>query len=364
MSTQKAYNYSSSLTHFYANLPAKPYCADDLANGLSIRPIKTAITRSHIQPNDPHNLKWLVFDVDLGAESAHRWADKDTAEPNLVVQNPANLNCHYLYNLSTPVWTQGTGKAAPAAYLSAIRSSMTDQLGADSRYSGLICKNPLHSAWRTSELHSRTHSLHYLAKYLDLSASSSIERARARAEQRFNNESVNGRNDSLFTSLRYFAYERAAQYFDLISVLGRDKTYIMWSNAVNSEAARINSEFDSALSLNELRSTAKSVCGWVWSNYRSSDKVSRGKMGFGETRHDFNFTVDKLSDDERRRRQSLSAELTHKHRKQNTELKIKQAIERLMASGDKLTNTSIAKQAGINRQTMIKNYSDFIAKNT
>jgi len=357
MSTQKAYDLSSSLTHFYANLPPKPYCADDLASGLSIRPIKTAITRSHIQPNDPHNIRWLVFDVDLGAESAHRWSDRDTAEPNLIVQNPVNLNCHYLYNLNRPVWVNGTGKAAPAAYLQSIKSTMTDQLGADSRYSGLICKNPLHTAWRTSELHSRTHSLSDLAKYLDLSATSGIERARARAEQRFNDESINGRNDHLFTSLRYFAYEQAAQYFDLISVLGKDKTYGMWSNAINAEAARINSEFTNSLGLNEVRTTAKSVYGWVWDNYRSSDKVSRGKMGFGETRHDFNFTIDKLSDDERKRRQSLSAELTNKQRKQSTELKIKQAIERLEVNGEKVTKASVSKLTGLDRINIGRNYA-------
>lgn len=357
MSTQKAYDTSSSLTHFYANLPIKPYCADDLASGLSIRPIKTAITRSHIQPNDPYNIRWLVFDVDLGAESAHRWSDRDTAEPNLIVQNPVNLNCHYLYNLSSPVWVNGTGKAAPAAYLQSIKSTMTDQLGADSRYSGLICKNPLHRAWRVSELHSRTHSLSDLAKYLDLSASSGIERSRARAEQRFSSESINGRNDHLFETLRLFAYERAAQYFDLIPVLGKDKTYGMWSNAINAEAARINSEFSNALGSNEVRTTAKSVYSWVWDNYRSSDKVNRGVMGFGETRHNYNKSIDKLGDDERKRRQSLSAELTHKHRKQSTELKIKQAIERLTAQKSKITKSAVAKITGLDRAGIVRNYS-------
>ena len=359
MSTQKAYDYSSSLTHFYANLPPKPYCADDLASGLSIRPIKTAIQRSHIQPNDPHNVRWLVFDIDLGADSAHRWADKDTAEPNLIVQNPANLNCHYLYNLSVPVWTNGTGKQAPAAYLSSIKSAMTDQLGADSRYSGLICKNPLHSAWRTSELHSRTHSLHDLAKYLDLSASSSIDRARARAEQRFNSESISGRNDHLFETLRLFAYDRSVQYFDMIPILGRDKAYGMWSNAINAEAMRINSEFSSALSLNEVRTTAKSIYNWVWINYRVGDKANRGKMGFGETRHNYNKDIDRLSDDERRRRQSLSAELTNKHRKESTELKIKQSIERLNVSGDKITKAKVARMTGISRTQISMQYSHF-----
>ncbi len=345
---------SSSLLHFSANLPSKPYCSDDLRR-LNIRPAKTALKYAYIQPNDPYNTRWVVFDMDLGAESFFQFEDKMTATPNLIVQNAENLNCHYLYLLKTPVWVKNTGKQAPQAYLNAVKVSMTRQLSADTRYSGLICKNPLNAQWRTSELHTRPYSLDDLGKHLDLSLPS-IERDRAKAEKGLVNAVINGRNDHLFTVLRFFAYERIVSYKGLESSIGSSKAFAMWQNAIEKEANRINTDFPSVLSISEVKSTTKSVSRWVWEHYDAGEKVQRGKMGFGETRHNYNFNAPLLSEEERKRRQSLSAELTHKHRKENTELKIKQAIEQLKANGEKVTKSGVAKSTGLARSKIVENY--------
>ncbi|MDD1607684.1 MAG: replication initiation protein [Methylococcaceae bacterium] len=348
---------AASIIHFLANLPPKPYCSDDLRR-LNIRPAKTAMKYAYVQPNDPYNVRWVVFDMDLGADSFHQFEDKMTATPNLIVQNPENLNCHYLFLLKNPVWIKNTGKQAPQAYLNAVKGAMTRQLGADTRYSGLICKNPINAQWRTSELHTRPYSLDNLGKYLDLSLPS-IERDRAKAEKGLIDVVINGRNDHLFTVLRLFAYERIASYKGLESSIGSSKAFAMWHNAIEKEAERINTAFPSILGIGEIKSTAKSVSRWVWKNYQEGEQVQRGKMGFGETRHNFNFTAPMLPEEERKRRQSLSAELTNKHRKENTELKIKQAIERLKANGEKVTKAGVAKITGLDRAGIIRNYSHF-----
>ncbi|MDD1616364.1 MAG: hypothetical protein LUQ28_07630, partial [Methylococcaceae bacterium] len=135
--------------------------------------------------------------------------------------------------------------------------------------------------------------------------------------------------------------------------------FAMWHNAIEKEAERINTAFPSILGIGEIKSTAKSVSRWVWKNYQEGEQVQRGKMGFGETRHNFNFTAPMLPEEERKRRQSLSAELTNKHRKENTELKIKQAIERLKANGEKVTKAGVAKITGLDRAGIIRNYSHF-----
>jgi hypothetical protein len=289
--------------------------------------------------------------MDLGAESFHQFEDKMTATPNLIVQNPENLNCHYLYLLKNPVWVNNTGKQAPQAYLNAIKTAMTAQLSADSRYSGLICKNPLNPQWRTTELHSHLHSLDDLGKYVDLSLPS-IERDRAKAEKGLIDVVINGRNDHLFTILRLFAYERIARYKGLES----SRAYTMWQNAIENEAMRINTDFASVLPYGEIKSTAKSVSRWTWEHYDAGAKAQRGKMGFGETRNT-NIELPMLPEEERKRRQSLSAELTNKHRKENTELKINQAIERLKANGKKVTKAGVAKLAGLAREVISRNYS-------
>lgn len=352
------YANSTALLHFAANLPHKPYCGSLELVKLSIKPIKTAITYPYIQPNDPFNCRWVVFDVDLGNESFHRFEDKNTAVPNLIVQNPANQNCHYLYLLKTPVWTKNTGRVIPQNYLNRIKTAMTAQLGADHRYSGLICKNPLNGEWRTTELYSGLYSLDDLAKHLDLSQSS-LETAQNQAYRRLEDAVINGRNDHLFTLLRYFAYERVTKYRELVASLGNDKAAGMWRNAIDKEAARINTEFPNGLPLSEIKSTAKSVAHWVWNHYQTGEQSQRGKMGFGQTRHNFNFDVPMLSDEEKKRRQSLAAQLTNKHRKENTELQIKQAIERLQANGEKVTKAAVAKMTGLERTNLSVNYSHF-----
>ncbi len=349
---------SSSLLHFWANLPPKPYCSDDLRR-LNIRPAKTALKYAYIQPNDPYNTCWVVFDMDLGAESFHQFEDKGTATPNLIVQNPENLNCHYLYLLKTPVWIKNTGKQAPQAYLNAVKVSMTLKLGADTRYSGLICKNPLNGQWRTTELNSRPYSLDDMSKYVDLSLPS-IERDRAKAEKGLVNAVINGRNDHLFTVLRFFAYERIAKYHALLNSIGSSKAFAMWQNAIEKEANRINTDFPSVLSISEVKSTTKSVSRWVWEHYDAGKKVQRGKMGFGETRNT-NIELPLLPEEERKRRQSLSAELTNKHRKENTELKIKQAIDQLNANSEKVTKAKVARMVKLSRTQISMEYKHFFS---
>lgn len=346
----------SSLLHFVVNLPPKPYCSDNLMR-VNIRPVKTAIKYAYIQPNDPYNVRCVVFDMDLGAESFHRFEDAGTATPNLIVQNPENLNCHYIYLIKNPVWINNTGRQAPQAYLNAIKHAMTAQLGADSRYSGLICKNPLNPQWRTIELHSHLYSLDDMSKYVDLSLPS-IERDRAKAEKGLIDVVINGRNDHLFTVLRLFAYERIAKYKGLEGSISSSKAFAMWQNAIEKEAMRINTDFSNALPYSEIKSTTKSVSRWTWEHYDAGTKAQRGKMGFGETRNT-NIELPMLPEEERKRRQSLSAHLTHKHRKENTELKIKQAIERLKANGEKVTKSAVAKLTGLDRAGIIRNYSHF-----
>jgi hypothetical protein len=83
-------------------------------------------------------------------------------------------------------------------------------------------------------------------------------------------------------------------------------------------------------------------------------------MGFGETRNT-NIELPMLPEEERKRRQSLSAELTNKHRKENTELKIKQAIERLKANGEKVTKAKVAEMTKLHRNAISRNYAHFFS---
>jgi hypothetical protein len=83
-------------------IPAKPYCADFLDDGLCIRSKSTALRRRHIQLNGPSNFTWMPHDIDrLGAFYAHD--DANVPQPNVIMINPANGRAHAAYLLANPV---------------------------------------------------------------------------------------------------------------------------------------------------------------------------------------------------------------------------------------------------------------------
>ncbi|MEN9492204.1 MAG: hypothetical protein RJA63_2653 [Pseudomonadota bacterium] len=43
--------------------PRRPYCSDDLAQGLRIRSLRQAIEKPYLQANPPHLRVWSVYDV-------------------------------------------------------------------------------------------------------------------------------------------------------------------------------------------------------------------------------------------------------------------------------------------------------------
>ncbi|WP_244081369.1 hypothetical protein [Aeromonas caviae] len=49
---------------FVERLPRRPYCTDDPAHGLHIRPQATALAYRHVQHNPPPHVSCIVFDVD------------------------------------------------------------------------------------------------------------------------------------------------------------------------------------------------------------------------------------------------------------------------------------------------------------
>jgi len=339
----------SAFIDFQANLPSKPYVSSNLQR-LTIRPRKIAINYEYIQPNDPFNLKWLIFDIDRGIESFYAFEEANLPEPNIISQNKENGNCHIFYMLKNAVWTKGTGRKKPENYVNAIKNGYTQKLQADNAYSGLISKNPIHSRWRNTDLNKKGYELDELAENIDLSITT-LDKAIKNAEKRSEEVLSNGRNDELFNTLRFYSYERLDRYKGLAKEISSDKVYSMWLNAIESEANALNREFNEQLSSNEVRQIAKSVAKWSWINYKPKEKYNRGRMGFGETRHE-NKEIPMLSEDEKKERQKQAAELTNKHRKEKTILAIKQATELIEKNGNKATQKRVSEKSGICLRTV------------
>ena len=130
------------LTLFVDRLPYRPFCADDLAHGLQVRPALVALERRHIQYNPPASINWLAFDVDR--DFFNDSDDRIIAPPNIVARNPANGHAHVLYGIDVGVTKTSAARAAPLRLLSAINEGFRHAVGGDVGFAELICKNPLH----------------------------------------------------------------------------------------------------------------------------------------------------------------------------------------------------------------------------
>jgi len=118
-------------------------------------------------------------------------------------------------------------------------------LGADTGYSGLICKNPNHSHWKIAVWQPELYTLDWLADSLDLNAANDKEIV---ADYGL------GRNCTLFDKTRKWAYRAIRQGWP---------EYEQWLQACYERASAYNLQFSASLDENEVMTIAKSVAKWT-----------------------------------------------------------------------------------------------------
>jgi hypothetical protein len=232
--------------------PRRPYCTDDLANGLRIRSLASALTRTYIQVNPAHLRVWAIFDIDRpGAAAA--WEDGDLPPPTWTSINRTNGHAHSVWGLTVPVLADGLGaREAPLRYLCAVESMMAERLKADPGYSGLVTQNPVHPLWLTLRGPRLAYSLAELAEYLP-----GIERHQPK--RRAAEQVGLGRNVALFDRVRQWAYRAIRPYWG--SGL---QGWNAWLSQCNSKALTYNADFLSPLDGREVWHLARSVAKWTW----------------------------------------------------------------------------------------------------
>lgn len=221
-------------------------CSDDLGNVLRL-PKKEAFKHAYIAPNNSSFINCLLFDID-NEEAGASWLDNDAPIPNWICQNPSNGHAHYGYQLIAPVPRTLKARATPQRYLARIQHAMTEQLKADRAYSHFLTKTPEHPNHRTIWGRKQPYTLPELAEWLpdDLPLPKRIKRTEAVGE---------GRNVTLFDSLRFWAYRERLKY----------NCFDRWFNTCLAYAHDLN-QFSSPLPSNEVRHTATSVAKWTWAN--------------------------------------------------------------------------------------------------
>jgi len=258
----------TQLELFASHLPKKPYCSDDLRNGLIIRQAKQAIEKRYIQHNKPTEVAWLAFDCDY-AGAVDFLGDNHLPPPNIAVVSPNSGRSHLLYGLEVPVHRTAVARSKPLHLLAKIEHSLREGLMSDAGYTGLIVKNPFHESWNTYELKPLPYDMPELVEWLKL-PNRLPKRAQAVGL---------GRNCTLFENLRHWSYREVLTY-------RLAANYDAFKAAVLAQAIAFNS-FPDPLPQSEIRSTAISVAKWTWNHYTgrvsdeefSATQSRRGKLG-------------------------------------------------------------------------------------
>jgi hypothetical protein len=253
-------------------LPRRPYCSDDLEQGVRIRSLARALTRPYIQVNPPHLRVWSIFDVDRPG-GALAWEDANLPPPAWAAVNRQNAHAHLVWGLSAPVLVDSPDmRQAPMRYLCAIESAFREKLQADHGYSGLITKNPAHPLWRVLRGPRLGYELGELAEYVDLPK---------HAPKRKPEEVGLGRNVTLFDWLRQYAYRHIRHYKKDV------RNFVAWQAHLNNKALLRNGDFVVPLDGREVWHIAKSVAKWTWRRFdlAASDarfsalQAARGRQG-------------------------------------------------------------------------------------
>jgi replicase family protein len=235
-------------------IPAKPYCADILDDGL-FRSRSAALRRRHVQLNGPSSFTWMPHDIDRpGAFYAHD--DANVPPPNVIMVNPENGHAHSAYLLANPVARHSASRVGPLRFYGAVERGIARRLGADRRYTGLIAKNPLHADWKVEWRREQPYTLPELADWLfdsDMAPDLSVQTTLGV-----------GRNVTVFDELRVFAYREVLRFKrDTAGIAG----LTTFQARLEAVALGINMQFPEALKLTEVRAIAKSVSRWTWARF-------------------------------------------------------------------------------------------------
>jgi len=253
---------ADQLELFQSRLPSKPYCTDDLATGLKIRPASMASRKRYIQANPPWLRSWLIFDIDR-ENAALAWDDAHLPEPFWTSQNPANGHAHLCFGLDAPVLLGQHDRQKPMRYLAAVESAMREKLQSDPGYSGLITKNPAHPHWRTFwNRDGGLYELGDLQEWLDLPKFINKKDPPERVGL--------GRNVDTFDHLRTVRAYPSVLKWKRRKEHGIFVRWIAWLHEMAQQHTHEN--HGRPLDHRECHHIAKSVGTWTWNNFSEAER--------------------------------------------------------------------------------------------
>lgn len=269
---------------FYDNLSSKPYCSSgkDADGNLftSITSKKQAIKKALIQPNSPHEVKYIVIDLD-DSDALHKTLkESEVPSPHLIIQNPENGHAHLVYKLAKPVYFWGKAHSHPIRYLAKIEKGLKAAIGGDAGYSGNLMKNPMSAHWNTYSVTTAPkdgYTLNELEEKL-IALINFTEVHNSIKSNKPLNDAGFGRNCSLFDRVRVEAYK-----------LGGGSYHALLEQILPI-AKQLNNDFDEPLLQNEVKHIATSIARYCSKkdfseSHKNFSKIqsSRSKRRWGDS---------------------------------------------------------------------------------
>jgi hypothetical protein len=250
-------------------IPARPYCADHVHDGLKIRCREVALRHRLLQLNSPQVYTWLPFDVDwAGAYYAAR--DANLPPPTFIAANPGNGHAHLAWLLRKPVQNFASSHSSPLHYMAAVQRGLRRRLEADPHYSGLISKNPQHLDWRVEWQAPDPYDLDDLADWLfphDM-----------RPEPVVAERLGLSRNCTVFEDVRPVAYR------EVLCFKRNGASLDQWQQHCIELAAGSNRQFHKPLGYSEIRAIGKSIAKWTWRRFSAEKFAERQSRRASRTR--------------------------------------------------------------------------------
>lgn len=242
--------------------PRKPYCSDDLEQGVRIRSLASALKKPYIQANPPNLRVWSIYDVDRPG-AAVAWEDAGLPPPSWAATNKANGHAHLVWGLTAPVLVDiEDARQGPLRYLVAVEGAFRAKLEADQGFAGLITKNPAHPLWRTLRGPRMSYELGELAEWVDLTKHKPKSWAKP-------GEIGLGRNCTVFEWLRQWGYRNIRHYKQEV------RNFVLWQAETYEKAMQRNADFRTPMDSREVHHIAKSVAKWTWNRFDLADSDRR-----------------------------------------------------------------------------------------
>lgn len=243
----------------------RPRATDNFGSGLYRMSKDKAVLKTHVQYNSAKVAGALLFDLDHEDSEYHvkslMWDEGVIPEPSWMTLNPHTGHAHLGYLLAEPVTKTDAARRHPIEYAASVERTLHSRLGADSAYTGVTTRSPLHPShtvlWGPGELYTLG-GLHSALGELDKPGKV------ARADVGL------GRNVSLFNAVRERAYSEFSKHSDPAS----------FERAVLAIAVAFNGEFfECPLSRGEVAGLARSISRWTWRTFtRNAELNSYSKI--------------------------------------------------------------------------------------